>query len=64
LQLDRHLGPALVALPFALANTGLFLSAIFWGRAADRIGRRWAVALPAALCLPVAFLYLLAQDYT
>jgi len=64
LQLDLHLSPAFVALPFALANTGLFISAILWGWVADRIGRRWAVALPAALGLPVAFLYLLAQDYS
>jgi SHS family lactate transporter-like MFS transporter len=64
LQLDLHLSPAFVALPIALANAGLFISAILWGWVADRIGRRWAVAMPAALGLPVAFVYLLAQDYT
>jgi len=64
LQLDLHLSPALVALPIALANLGLFISAILWGWVADRVGRRWAVAIPAALGLPVAFLYLLAHDYT
>jgi len=64
LQLDLKLSPAFVALPIALANVCLFLSAIFWGWVADRIGRRWAVALPAAIGLPIAFVYLLAQDYT
>jgi SHS family lactate transporter-like MFS transporter len=63
LQLDLHLSPALVALPIALSNAGNFLSAIFWGWASDRIGRRWAIIVPAALGLPTAFLYLLAQDY-
>jgi len=64
LQLDLHLSPAFVALPIALANAGLFISAIFWGWVADRVGRRWAIAMPAALGIPTAFLYLLAQDYT
>ena len=64
LQLDLHLSPALVALPIALANTCLFISAIIWGWVADRIGRRWAIALPAALGLPIAFVYLLSQNYT
>ena len=64
LQLDLHLSPAFVALPIALANACLFISAILWGWVADRVGRRWAIATPAALGLPVAFLYLLAQDYT
>jgi len=58
------LSPAFVALPIALANACLFISAILWGWVADRVGRRWAIATPAALGLPVAFLYLLAQDYT
>jgi SHS family lactate transporter-like MFS transporter len=64
LQLDLHLSPALVALPIALSNTCLFLSAIFWGSLSDRIGRRWALMIPAALGVPTAFLYLVAQDYS
>jgi len=63
LQLDLHLSPALVALPIALSNACLFFSAMFWGSLADRIGRRWAIMIPAAVGLPLAFLYLLAQDY-
>src|SRR5215475_5498788 len=64
LQLDLHLSPALVALPIALANTCFFLSSLFWGWLADRIGRRWAIIIPAALGVPTAFLYLMSQDYT
>ena len=64
LQLDLHLSPALVALPIALANTCFFLSSLFWGWLAERIGRRWAIIIPAALGVPTAFLYLLTQDYT
>jgi SHS family lactate transporter-like MFS transporter len=64
LQLDLKLSPAYVALPIALANTCLFLSSIFWGWASDRIGRRWAIMIPALLGVPTAFLYLVPQDYT
>jgi len=64
LQLDLQLSPALVALPIALANTCFFLSSLFWGWLAERIGRRWAIIIPAALGVPTAFLYLLTQDYT
>ncbi len=64
LQLDLKLSPALVALPIALANTLFFLSSIFWGWVAERLGRRWAILIPAALGVPTAFLYLLPTDYT
>src|SRR5207237_2449626 len=37
---------------------------LFWGWLAERIGRRWAIIIPAALGVPTAFLYLLTQDYT
>src|SRR5580704_6906964 len=64
LQLDLKLSPALVALPIALANTCFFLSSLFWGWLGERIGRRWAIMIPAALGVPTAFIYLLAQDYS
>src|SRR6201998_2132207 len=48
LQLDLHLSPALVALPIALANTCFFLSSLFWGWLAERIGRRWGIIITAA----------------
>src|ERR1700704_6088473 len=64
LQLDLKLSPALVALPIALANTCFFLSSLFWGWLAERIGRRWAIIIPAALGVPTAFLYLMTDNYT
>jgi MFS transporter, SHS family, lactate transporter len=64
LQLDLKLSPALVALPIALANTLFFLSSIFWGWVGERLGRRLAILIPAALGVPTAFLYLMTQDYT
>src|SRR5216684_3968710 len=64
LQLDLKLSPALVALPIALANTAFFLSSLFWGWLGERIGRRWAILIPAALGVPTAFLYLMTDDYT
>ena len=64
LQLDLKLSPGLVALPIALANTCFFLSSLFWGWLAERIGRRWAIIIPAALGVPTAFLYLMTDNYT
>src|ERR1700740_538824 len=64
LQLDLEPQSAPVAFPIALANTCFFLSSLFWGWLAERIGRRWAIIIPAALGVPTAFLYLLTQDYT
>src|SRR5260370_3985376 len=64
LQLDLKLSPALVALPIALPNPSFFLSSLFSVCLADRIGRRWAIIIPAALGVPTAFLYLLTDDYT
>jgi MFS transporter, SHS family, lactate transporter len=63
LQLDLKLSPGLVALPIALANACVFVSSILWGSVADRLGRRWAVTIPAMLGVPTAFLYLLVPDY-
>jgi SHS family lactate transporter-like MFS transporter len=63
LQKDLHLIPALVALPVMLQSTVFFLSGSFWGFVADRIGRRWAIIVPALLTIPVAPLYLMTHDY-
>jgi MFS transporter, SHS family, lactate transporter len=64
LQRDLHLSPGLVALPIFLQSTAFFLSGSLWGWFADRIGRRWAIMLTAALTIPVAPLYLMTTDYT
>jgi MFS transporter, SHS family, lactate transporter len=60
LQKDLHLSPGLVALPVMLQSIVFFLSGSFWGWLADRIGRRWAIIIPALLTIPIAPLYLFA----
>jgi MFS transporter, SHS family, lactate transporter len=63
LQKDLHLSPALVALPVMLQSIVFFLSGSVYGWLADRIGRRWAIIVPALLTLPVAPLYLMTHNY-
>jgi SHS family lactate transporter-like MFS transporter len=64
LQKDLHLSAGLVALPILLQSLMFFVSSAFWGWLADRVGRRWAIIVPAALTIPVAPLYLMTGDYT
>ncbi len=64
LERDLHLSPGLVALPIMLQSALFFVSCSAWGWVADRIGRRWAMILPALCGLPVVPLYLLTQNYT
>jgi SHS family lactate transporter-like MFS transporter len=63
LQRDLHLSPGFVALPVLLQSLVFFLSSALWGFVADRVGRRWAILLPALLTLPVTPLYLLTGNY-
>jgi SHS family lactate transporter-like MFS transporter len=58
LQKDLGFGPGTVALPIALANVTTFLASCFWGFVADRIGRRWAMIIPAGIGLLVTPFYL------
>ena len=64
LQRDLHLSPGLVALPIMLQSIFFFLSGSAWGWVSDRIGRRWAMILPALLGIPIAPLYLFTHNYT
>jgi SHS family lactate transporter-like MFS transporter len=64
LQRDLHLTPGHVALPVLLQSLMFFLSGSLWGLFSDRVGRRWAIILPALLTIPVAPLYLLTTNYT
>jgi SHS family lactate transporter-like MFS transporter len=64
LQRDLHLSPGLVALPVLLQSLVFFLSSALWGFVADRVGRRWAILVPAILTIPVTPLYLLTDNYT
>lgn len=64
LQKDLGFSAGYVALPQFLQSLVFFLSSAVWGFMADRVGRRWAILLPAILTLPCAPLYLLTDNYT
>ena len=58
LQKDLGFGPGDVAKPIAFANIATFLASCFWGFVADKIGRRWAMIIPAGIGLLVTPFYL------
>jgi MFS transporter, SHS family, lactate transporter len=63
LQKDLHLDPGMIAMPIALANLVAFLASGFWGWVADRLGRRWAMIIPAAIGFFITPLYLFTTSY-
>ena len=63
LQKEVGLSPAFVALPVMLQSLMFFLSSFFWGWVADRVGRRWALILPAICGIFVTPFYLLTHNY-
>jgi SHS family lactate transporter-like MFS transporter len=64
LQKNLHLSPAFVALPVMLQSAVFFLSGFGWGWVADRLGRRWALILPAIFGILCAPFYLMTTSYT
>ena len=62
LQVDLHMSPALLATPIVFANLLAFVAATFWGWTSDRIGRRWAMILPALIAIPLAPIYLFSDN--
>lgn len=58
LQKDLGFGPGMVALPNALGNLSIFISSCVWGWVADRIGRRWAMIIPALIGILITPFYL------
>ena len=64
LQKDLGFSPGAVATPIFWSNLLVFLSMGFWGWCADRIGRRWAMIIPALIAIPIAPLYLLTSNLT
>ena len=63
LQKDLGLSAGYVALPNFLQSLVFFLSSALWGFMAERVGRRWAILVPALLTIPVAPLYLMTDNY-
>ena len=46
------------------ANLVAFLASSMWGWVSDKIGRRWAMILPALAAIPLAPLYLLSGNFS
>jgi SHS family lactate transporter-like MFS transporter len=63
LQKDLHWSATSVAYPIALANLVAFFAMGYWGSVSDRIGRRWAIIIPATIGCFVAPVYLTTLDY-
>src|SRR5579864_3349160 len=64
LQKDLGLSTALIATPLILANLFVFLASSSWGIVSDRIGRRWAMIIPAVISLGITPFYLLSTNTT
>ena len=64
LQKDLGYSPTMVALPVMAQSFLFFCSGFLWGWVADKLGRRWALILPAIGCLILTPLYLFTHDYT
>jgi MFS transporter, SHS family, lactate transporter len=63
LQADLHMSPASIATPIAIANLLAFIGSTLCGWFSERIGRRWAMILPALLAIPLAPIYLFTGNF-
>jgi len=52
----------MIATPIAIANLLAFLSSATCGWFSDRIGRRWAMIIPALFVIPLAPFYLFSDN--
>jgi SHS family lactate transporter-like MFS transporter len=64
LQKELGLSPSVAFWPVLAFNLVGFAAMSFWGWTGDRLGRRWAMIIPAALAVPIAPLYLMTSDIT
>jgi MFS transporter, SHS family, lactate transporter len=60
---DLHLSSSAVGWPLVFSNGLTFVFSFVWGSLADRVGRRWAMIIPAVIGLFITPLYLLTADY-
>jgi SHS family lactate transporter-like MFS transporter len=60
---DLHMSPAAVGWPLVLTNAATFAASFLWGGLSDRIGRRWAMIIPAIIGFFITPVYLLTTDY-
>jgi MFS transporter, SHS family, lactate transporter len=64
LQKDLNMSTAAVGQLLLYSNIIGFLAMAFWGYVAERLGRRWAMIIPAALAVPIAPMYLMTDSWT
>lgn len=62
LQKELSWTPAMVATPLFWANIVVVLGSGMWGIVADRLGRRWAIIIPALIAILITPLYLMTKD--
>ena len=62
LQKEHGWTPLMVSQPIFWANIVVVLGSAFWGIVADRLGRRWAIIIPAIIAMFVTPLYLWTKD--
>jgi SHS family lactate transporter-like MFS transporter len=60
---DLHMSPAAVGWPPVFTNAATFIASFLWGGLSDKIGRRWAMIIPAILGFCITPVYLLTTDY-
>jgi MFS transporter, SHS family, lactate transporter len=64
LQVDLKMSPGAIGEVGVAANLVTFLASCGWGWVADKLGRRWAMIIPALLAIPLAPMYLLTGNFT
>jgi MFS transporter, SHS family, lactate transporter len=63
LQRDLHLSAAAVGWPLVFSNAATFVASFVWGAASDKIGRRWAMIIPAIIGFLITPFYLMTSDF-
>ncbi len=64
LQVDLKLKPGAIGEVGVAANFVAFVASAAWGWVADKIGRRWAMIMPALVAIPLAPMYLLSNNFS
>jgi SHS family lactate transporter-like MFS transporter len=60
---ELHMSPSAVGWPLVFTNAATFLASFLWGGLSDKIGRRWAMIIPAVIGFFITPVYLLTTDY-
>ena len=64
LEKDLGLTHGVIATPIAFANILVFFGSSGWGWVSDKIGRRWAMIIPAICAIPLVPIYLFSGNFT